>query len=100
MSGAQSQADNAHGTPEAPDAAAQRREMREAIAQCERFLNGHGVARPRAMLERLAQEAGADELSDVYGGGALIESFEREVAELLGKEAAVFMPSGTMAQQI
>jgi threonine aldolase len=37
---------------------------------------------------------------DRYGGGELLESFEREIAELLGKEAAVFMPSGTMAQQI
>ena len=37
---------------------------------------------------------------DNYGSGALIEDFEREVAGLLGKEAAVFMPSGTMAQQI
>jgi threonine aldolase len=36
----------------------------------------------------------------MYGQGALIEDFEREVARLLGKEAAVFMPSGTMAQQI
>ncbi|MBK8256927.1 MAG: low specificity L-threonine aldolase [Polyangiaceae bacterium] len=37
---------------------------------------------------------------DLYGEGELIEGFEREVAALLGKEAAVFMPSGTMAQQI
>src|SRR5262249_22896 len=35
-----------------------------------------------------------------YGSGRLIEDFEHEIAGLLGKEAAVFMPSGTMAQQI
>jgi threonine aldolase len=54
----------------------------------------------RATLAALAEEAGADEQSDVYGEGAVIANFEREVAGLLGKEAAVFMPSGTMAQQI
>jgi threonine aldolase len=37
---------------------------------------------------------------DYYGEGELIESFETEVAALLGKEAAVFLPSGTMAQAI
>jgi threonine aldolase len=41
-----------------------------------------------------------DELADNYGQGALIEQFEREVAGLLGKAAAAFLPSGTMAQQI
>jgi threonine aldolase len=40
----------------------------------------------------------ADE--DRYGEGAVVERLEARVAELLGKEAAVWMPSGTMAQQI
>lgn len=35
---------------------------------------------------------------DVYGAGALVDDFERKVAALLGKAAAVFMPSGIMAQ--
>ena len=39
-------------------------------------------------------------LPDMYGQGELINDFEKQVAELLGKPAAVFMPSGTMAQQI
>ena len=38
--------------------------------------------------------------ADRYGDGALIGAFEAKVAKLLGMEAAVFMPSGTMAQQI
>lgn len=37
---------------------------------------------------------------DFYGNGAIIEDFENKFAELLGKEAAVFMPSGVMAQLI
>ncbi len=39
-------------------------------------------------------------LSDLYGQGDLINDFEEQVAELLGKPGGVFMPSGTMAQQI
>jgi len=37
---------------------------------------------------------------DVYGKGELIESIEARVAELLGKPAALFLPSGVLAQLI
>jgi len=78
----------------------QAREWRSAMAGCTRFLNGHGMMRPRQVLASLAEEAGEDELADAYGEGEIIQGFEHEIAGMLGKEAAVFMPSGTMAQQI
>lgn len=37
---------------------------------------------------------------DQYGEGGVVEELETTVAELLGTPAAVFLPSGTMAQQI
>ena len=37
---------------------------------------------------------------DRYGEGGVVAELEEEVRGLLGKPAAVFMPSGTMAQQI
>lgn len=37
---------------------------------------------------------------DQYGEGGIVEELETSVAHLLGKPAAVFLPSGTMAQQI
>ena len=74
--------------------------FRAAILDCERFLSGHGRLSARAQLTELAAEAGEGERPDRYGGGALIADFEARVARLLGKPAAVFMPSGTMAQQI
>ncbi len=80
-----------------PDAA---REREAIFARCERFLNGHPPQRPREALLELADATALEEEPDLYGEGALIEDFEREVAALLSKEAAVFLPSGTMAQQI
>ena len=41
----------------------------------------------------------ADTEVDRYGTGGVVPDLERTVAELLGKPAAVFLPSGTMAQQ-
>jgi len=75
--------------------------IRAAIAGAERHLNAwHGAPPPRETLAALAEATGADERIDRYGSGERIERLERRVAELLGKEAAVFMPSGTMAQPI
>ena len=37
---------------------------------------------------------------DAYSLGGSVEAFEIKVAELLGKEKAIFMPSGTLANQI
>ena len=79
----------------------------------ERRLAAHRTARRvfarfgfhRTLRERLAVLAEAegvhdlDELSDVYGDG-VVGALETKVAGLLGTEAAVFFPTGTMAQQV
>jgi threonine aldolase len=69
---------------------------------CTRWLIGHPRTRhtAQAMLADLAAYTDPATLPDMYGQGELINGFERQVAELLGKPAGVFMPSGTMAQQI
>jgi threonine aldolase len=69
----------------------------EALRQtCTRFLGGHGN---RSTAEQLAAIP-LDTVEDHYGEGGVVAELEHEVAELLGKPAAVFMPSGTMTQQI
>jgi len=40
-----------------------------------------------------------DTKTDVYGSGGVVEELEIEVARRLGKESALFMITGTMAQQ-
>jgi threonine aldolase len=71
----------------------------ELQAQCTRFLMGRGRPSPGQMLDEIASLG--DELGgDVYGAGGAVTAIEAQVQELLGKPAAVFMPSGTMAQQI
>ena len=44
--------------------------------------------------------ANADVGDDVYGEDPSVTALERQVADLLGKEAALFVPSGTMGNQI
>jgi threonine aldolase len=51
-----------------------------------------------ALLNRLSQ--GKDVAADTYLLGGEVEEFERHWAQLLGKETAVFMPSGTLANQL
>lgn len=73
----------------------------EILAQCTNVLPAHrGRVSLKQLLHELADTLPDDESSDVYGAGDSLARFEKEVAERVGKEAAVFMPSGTMAQQI
>jgi threonine aldolase len=73
----------------------------EILAQCDNVLPGHGPVVPIARrLREIADSLGGEERQDVYGVGEYLQSFESEAAGMFGKQAAVFMPSGTMAQQI
>jgi threonine aldolase len=81
---------------------AEQRDRRAVWAACERVVGASSPAErdPGATLRALAERAPSNEEADRYGEGALAERLEARVAALLGKEAAVWMPSGTMAQQI
>lgn len=65
-------------------------------------LSGDGIGiTPReytALLDRLCRAA--DVAQDTYLLGGDVEQFEQHWARLLGKEAAVFMPSGTLANHL
>lgn len=67
---------------------------------CSRFLTHHYPVAPGEVLADLAAWTDPALEGDRYGAGPLIADFEAEVAALLGKEAALFLPSGTMAQPI
>lgn len=73
--------------------------LRQSFNQTTRRLAGHGQRTVQALQEAFAQIDGSTP-SDLYGKGAVIEEFQAKMARLLGKESAVFFPSGTMAQQI
>ena len=61
-------------------------------------LRSDTVTRPSpAMREAMARAEVGD---DVYGEDPTVSRLEREVAALLGKEAALFVPSGSMGNQI
>lgn len=62
-------------------------------------LSGNG-SRNISVLKEALQNIDDNLESDIYGNGAVIENFETKIAKILGKQSAVFFPSGTMAQQI
>lgn len=61
-------------------------------------LRSDTVTRPSPAMRRAMAEA--DVGDDVYGEDPTAHKLERTVADLLGKEAALFVPTGTMANQI
>ena len=63
-------------------------------AACTTFLAGDGWVRPAELLASIPPDVDPDS----YGEGGAVADLENYVAELLGKPAAVFLPSGTMAQ--
>ncbi len=61
-------------------------------------LRSDTVTRPTAAMRRAMAEAGVGD--DVYGEDPTVDALEARTADLMGKEAALFVPSGTMANQI
>src|SRR5947207_13556204 len=64
-------------------------------ARCSVFLADHGQVTAADLLAGIP----ASTATDRYGDGGVVAELEAEIAGLLGKPAAVFLPSGTMAQQ-
>jgi threonine aldolase len=71
----------------------------EAFNQTAYQVGGHGKRNMKVLKEAFNHiDENLD--SDIYGSGKIIEDFQDQMAKYLGKETAVFFPSGTMAQQI
>ncbi|GAA4714367.1 threonine aldolase family protein [Brevibacillus fulvus] len=75
------------------------KKLQEAYYATAYQLGGHGK-RNVQVLKQAFEEMDGQLDSDQYGAGELIENFQDKIAAFLGKESAVFFPSGTMAQQI
>ena len=75
---------------------AERRELRKS---CNLVLSDFAVGSAADDFRQLAAWCDEHQVEhDQYGQGELVEGFERKIATLLGKPAAVFRPSGVMAQ--
>lgn len=68
-------------------------ETRARRSRCSTFLTGDGDVSTAQLIESIGDPA-----PDVYGDGGVVSELESTVAQLLGLPAAVFLPSGTMAQ--
>ena len=76
------------------------KDVQSIAANCNLFLDRQKPRTVRDQVQEIADSPLSLIRSDGYGRGGFLAEFEAEIATLLGKEAAVFMPSGTMAQQI
>ena len=75
--------------------------LRDAVRACTDMVVWHRRTTPGEVFSSLAsacEELGIDDW-DKYGDGGAVTRVEEQVAEVLGKPAAVFFVSGTMAQQ-
>jgi threonine aldolase len=61
-------------------------------------LRSDTVTRPSPGMRKAMAEAPVGD--DQYGEDPTINALQERIADLLGKEAALFVPSGTMANQI
>jgi threonine aldolase len=74
-------------------------ERRALRKRCSVHVSGFRRETPADEFRALAAWCEANGVEhDHYGDGALVVGFEQKIATLLGKPAAVFMPSGIMAQ--
>ena len=71
-------------------------ELERHRASCKRWLSGHGPRTAADLLASIPTDLGIDR----YGEGGAVTALETEMRKVLGKPAAAFFPSGTMAQQI
>ena len=65
-------------------------------------LTGDGLDLSPAVYTQLLQQLTANDklVADNYSLGGCVEDLEKKFAALLGKEAAVYMPTGTLANQL
>lgn len=65
-------------------------------------LTGDGLELSPAAYAQLLQQLTANDklIADNYSRGGSVEELEKKFAALLGKEAALFMPTGTLANQL
>ncbi|MCP4789767.1 MAG: low-specificity L-threonine aldolase, partial [Gammaproteobacteria bacterium] len=56
------------------------------------------VTRPCAVMRQVMSEAQVGD--DVYGDDSEVNALQQEVAQLLGKQAGLFLPTGTMSNLV
>src|SRR4051812_6881391 len=66
------------------------------------YAYGDGVTRsPAEYAALLASLTANDQVeADFYSQGGIVEKLEKHLAKILGKEAAVWLPTGTLANQL
>jgi threonine aldolase len=64
------------------------------------YATGDGVPLTPAEYAQLLTKLASDSIVDDYSRGGIVEKLEAQVAATLGKEAAVWLPTGTLANHL
>lgn len=65
------------------------------------LLNDGVFYTPEEYVRKLSEIIGAQTIArDIYGEGGVVEELEKKFIRITGKEAAIYMPSGTMANEL
>jgi threonine aldolase len=76
-------------------------QLAAAVSDSRIFAFGDGIPHsPEEYARLLASLANADLIPDEYSRGGVVEKLEQRMASLLGKEAAVWLPTGTLANHL
>src|SRR5260370_3580107 len=64
------------------------------------YATGDGVPLTPAEYAQLLTKLASDSIVDDYSRGGIVEKLEAQVAATLGQEAAVWLPTGTLANHL
>ena len=68
------------------------------MSECKKFLTRHKPLSHRQWLERMEQSSGFDQQVDFFNTGPTVELLEQKIANILGKERALFVHKGMVGQ--
>jgi len=85
----------------ASTALAQRATAEEKLPELIKFFGDGEMFEPTEYLAELQKLNTRTAIQkDRYGSGGAVDALEKRMAEITGKEKAIYMPSGTMANQL
>lgn len=83
-----------------PVTAQQKKRYSQLLQKCDAVIHRSHQASIKEELQRLSDYVHPDDARDSYGYGGVVHQFEVQLADFFSKPAALFLPTGTLAQNV